>query len=31
MLIRINEGGCDCFTEAGHPIEEIRTEYSVCE
>ena len=31
MLIRINEGGCDCFTDAGHPIEEIRTEYSVCE
>ena len=31
MLIRINEEGCDCFTDAGHPIEEIRTEYSVCE
>lgn len=31
MLIRINEQGCDCFTDAGHPIEEIRAEYSVCE
>lgn len=31
MLIRINEVGCDCFTDAGHPIVEIRTEYSVCE
>jgi hypothetical protein len=31
MLIRINGVGCDCFTDAGHPIEEIRTEYSVCE
>jgi hypothetical protein len=31
MLIRINGQGCDCFTDAGHPIEEIRAEYSVCE
>ena len=31
MLMRINEHGCDCFIDAGHPIEEIRTEYSVCE
>ena len=31
MLMRINESGCDCFIDAGHPIEEIRTEYSVCE
>ena len=31
MLIRINEEGCDCFIDAGHPIEEIRAEYSVCE
>lgn len=31
MLIRINEVGCDCFTDAGHPIVEIKTEYSVCE
>ena len=30
LFIRINEEGCQCFNDEG-TIEEIRTEYSVCE
>jgi hypothetical protein len=30
LFNRINEEGCDCFIDEG-TIEEIRTEYSVCE